>query len=380
MCSLRQLDPQDIQRQEPNTDGYYMPDALPEVQQPAALSESMLPKGPVAAQGLNSPKNGNKQRPKSALKNRGPAGNADAAGGGVVTGVARDVTDESESSWLGCLSRETAELLELPLPTDGKTVSSWRQYTFMTGAVYEGEWRGNARHGFGSQRWPEGAKYEGEWSMNVASGLGRFQHHDGDLYCGQWHSNMAHGYGVYVHRDGTTYAGQFVEDLQHGIGMESWPDGSNFLGQFVEGKKTGDGVYEWPDGSSYRGQWISNQIDGFGSYHGFDKRTYRGCWQTSAMHGCGKYEWADGRCFQGQYFCDQKDGFGLFLWADGRRYEGYWCGGVQHGLGRLSDNTGASRLAQWSYGKRVGWCEQVCINLEKRADRKQVEIVESDEA
>ena len=35
-------------------------------------------------------------------------------------------------------------------------------YTFKSGAIYDGEWRGNVRDGFGIQTWPDGAKYEGK--------------------------------------------------------------------------------------------------------------------------------------------------------------------------------------------------------------------------
>ena len=34
-------------------------------------------------------------------------------------------------------------------------------YTFSSGAVYEGEWKGSVREGWGTQIWPDGAKYEG---------------------------------------------------------------------------------------------------------------------------------------------------------------------------------------------------------------------------
>jgi hypothetical protein len=34
-------------------------------------------------------------------------------------------------------------------------------YTFKSGAVYEGEWKGSVRDGWGTQIWPDGAKYEG---------------------------------------------------------------------------------------------------------------------------------------------------------------------------------------------------------------------------
>jgi hypothetical protein len=39
-------------------------------------------------------------------------------------------------------------------------------HTFKSGAIYEGEWIGNMRDGFGIQTWADGAKYEGEWKDN----------------------------------------------------------------------------------------------------------------------------------------------------------------------------------------------------------------------
>jgi len=35
-------------------------------------------------------------------------------------------------------------------------------YTFDSGAVYEGEWLGRDRDGFGVQTWPDRARYEGQ--------------------------------------------------------------------------------------------------------------------------------------------------------------------------------------------------------------------------
>ena len=38
-----------------------------------------------------------------------------------------------------------------------------RTYTYLTGAMYEGEWKGGMRHGKGKMKWSDGAYYEGEW-------------------------------------------------------------------------------------------------------------------------------------------------------------------------------------------------------------------------
>ncbi len=57
-------------------------------------------------------------------------------------------------------------------------------FTFKSGAIYEGQWKGKIREGFGTQIWPDGAKYLGEWKNNKAEGKGKFWHVDGDMYEG----------------------------------------------------------------------------------------------------------------------------------------------------------------------------------------------------
>jgi len=287
---------------------------------------------------------------------------------GAAGGVGRDLAasceiaaDEgtSESYWTSYFASEDKELRSVADAT-GALVKSRRRHTFRTNAVYDGEWLGNERSGFGIQTWPDGAVYEGQWKQNKAWGQGRFRHCDGDVYTGQWRQNMAHGFGVYLHRDGTTYAGDFLDDLQDGVGIECWSDQSQFTGKFTRGKKSGHGIYTWPDKSSYQGQWVGNHIDGHGVYIGADGRRFEGLWKASAMHGCGRYQWPDGRIYAGQYVADQKDGFGTFTWADGRRYEGFWWKGNQHGQGRLcheSSNGVEVRVAEWAHGERVRWID-----------------------
>lgn len=55
---------------------------------------------------------------------------------------------------------------------------------FKNGVIYSGEWKGDFRHGYGIQVWPDGAKYEGQWENGKASGKGMFVHVDGDVYNG----------------------------------------------------------------------------------------------------------------------------------------------------------------------------------------------------
>ena len=59
-------------------------------------------------------------------------------------------------------------------------------YKGRLGALRLGQWKGEQRHGFGIQIWPDGAKYEGQWRNNKAHGKGRFYHVEGDVYDGDW--------------------------------------------------------------------------------------------------------------------------------------------------------------------------------------------------
>ena len=136
------------------------------------------------------------------------------------------------------------------------------EYYFKNGAIYKGQWRGNVRHGFGVQTWPDGAKYEGYWKNNKAEGKGTFWHVDGDIYEGDWKDDKANGYGIYTHVNGARYEGNWSDDLQHGFGVETWNDGSRYEGFYEEGKKQGRGKYVWSDGSSYDGHWSDNKING----------------------------------------------------------------------------------------------------------------------
>lgn len=107
------------------------------------------------------------------------------------------------------------------------------EYEFKNGSVYKGQWHGNQRHGYGSQKWPDGAKYEGEWKDNQAHGKGTFYHVDGDMYEGDWRHDKANGYGIYLHANGARYEGNWINDLQEGFGVETWVDGSKYEGYYV---------------------------------------------------------------------------------------------------------------------------------------------------
>jgi len=61
-----------------------------------------------------------------------------------------------------------------------------RQYEYLSGLVYQGEWLGGFRHGYGIAKWPDNSKYEGTWEFGYPSKKGTFFHSDGVIFKGNW--------------------------------------------------------------------------------------------------------------------------------------------------------------------------------------------------
>ncbi|CAJ1378966.1 unnamed protein product [Effrenium voratum] len=80
---------------------------------------------------------------------------------------AESPTDSGESLAANYFLREAGELQSIQHFGGGPLLRSRKRHVFKTGAVYDGQWLGNARDGFGKQTWPDGAEYIGEWQNNV---------------------------------------------------------------------------------------------------------------------------------------------------------------------------------------------------------------------
>lgn len=225
---------------------------------------------------------------------------------------------------------DVAELQTLPTDPESTKQRTDKLVTFMTGATYKGQWKGNARHGFGIQHWPDGGRYEGEWVHNQATGLGKSFHVDGSSYIGQWKDSMAHGNGIfYKKQPPSIHAGQWFRDHMHGIGFEEWHEhegdgGCKYQGQYFNGKRQGFGVYHWPDGSVYEGDWLNNSMNGYGSFIGKDGHRCNGQWKDTVIQGTGQTSSPDGTVYSGKFINHKKHGFGVLTLADGKQVKGWW--------------------------------------------------------
>lgn len=213
--------------------------------------------------------------------------------------------------------------MSIDMEESGETSSGPRPpHHFRSGAVYTGEWKGRARHGFGVQRWPDGTCYEGEWVNSAAEGRGRITFSNGDIYTGQWASSTLHGLGVYRANDGTVYMGNWVKDHREGHGFEITGDdhpGVKYAGTFRAGQKEGPGVGAWPDGGQYAGEWQGDQVGGKGVHRNARGGTFYGEWQNAARHGIGCHVWQDGRSYMGNYVANTEVSIGCYFDPSGEK-------------------------------------------------------------
>lgn len=67
---------------------------------------------------------------------------------------------------------------------------------YENGSRYEGEKKGNQRHGKGKFYYQEGSYYDGEWKNNNMHGKGKLYYANGKVaYDGQWMLDQFHGQG-----------------------------------------------------------------------------------------------------------------------------------------------------------------------------------------
>jgi len=128
------------------------------------------------------------------------------------------------------------------------------------GSVFEGQFRGRDRHGWGKFTWATGGSYEGQFDSNDMNGEGTYQWSDGSTYTGQWQQNNMGPKGIMQWTDGRKYEGQFHNGKKHGEGQLLWPDGRSYTGQWEAGKQHGFGTTVTGKGLSRKSQWEHGKL------------------------------------------------------------------------------------------------------------------------
>lgn len=248
-----------------------------------------------------------------------------------------------------------AAIIPLSKDVPGDSLGKRTPYTFKSGAVYDGEWKSQQRHGFGVQKWPDGATYVGQWEECCANGRGHFKFPTGDEYFGEFKEGFMHGRGVYRSRLLSNYEGEWFEDQHHGLGVQIFPTDcsqegamAKYSGYVANGVRSGFGVMGWPDGAEFQGQWEYDCAHGYGIGFDSDKNVFRGFMQYAAHHGLGVMESADGRVYSGQFADGVEDGFGVLREHGITTYEGFWRSGYPHGSRKVCQAQGSMEKTQGS--------------------------------
>ena len=82
-----------------------------------------------------------------------------------------------------------------------------KDFKHTDGGLYNGEWKGALKDGFGVYTYPSGAKYEGEWLDGTKEGRGVYTFAKGGIYEGEWRNGKMDGVGVRTYSSGKVSSG-----------------------------------------------------------------------------------------------------------------------------------------------------------------------------
>jgi hypothetical protein len=189
---------------------------------------------------------------------------------------------------------------------NGSTMSGSRtqgKYSSKDGSIeYDGEWRGESRHGRGKFIVAGDMKYIGSWHEDKRQGRGKCEFVDGSRYDGEWLADRFHGQGEWTTPNGHKYIGQFVNGLKHGQGHSAFSDtNEEYRGEYANGLEHGRGKRLYADGSMYNGDWLKGVRSGKGAMVYENGDQYQGEWRNDKRHGYGFCIFADGTKFRGEW-------------------------------------------------------------------------------
>jgi len=107
--------------------------------------------------------------------------------------------------------------------------------------MYDGEWKEDRLHGYGTYNYKNGDVYTGQWSAADMHGEGVMTYANQDIYDGEWKEDCKDGKGIMKYHNGDVYEGEFRKNNMHGKGTYEYADGDvlKSIGEWKEGKKCG---------------------------------------------------------------------------------------------------------------------------------------------
>lgn len=87
-----------------------------------------------------------------------------------------------------------------------------------------------------------------------------FQHTDGGVYNGEWKGALKDGFGVYTYPSGAVYAGEWLDGTKEGRGVYSFAKGGVYEGEWRNGRMEGVGVRTYSTGKVSAGVWEAGRL------------------------------------------------------------------------------------------------------------------------
>jgi hypothetical protein len=274
-----------------------------------------------------------------------------------------------------------------------------KSYTYQSGAVYTGQFKGAKRHGIGHWQHPDGEVYEGQYDDNRQSGKGVYVFgKTGKMYVGDWDRGMLHGHGVYYFNSAKTayYVGKYESDKKNGDGYymyennvltsQSWKGGELIqereatAAERVDCARQVDDVersvrpfapqllgplpttlemknFQFPSGATYCGQFSGTKKYGQGYWAHPEGDTYEGSFENNRHHGWGVYtSGKSGKKYAGQWKSGLMHGWGVYFFTpqETEFFVGQYVEDKKHGIGLYHyAESGQSKEQLWAAGELV---------------------------
>lgn len=227
-----------------------------------------------------------------------------------------------------------------------------KTYTFQSGAVYEGTFKGTKRHGKGHWKHPEGEIYEGEYVENKQHGRGVYIFGaTGKRYMGDWQQGKMHGQGVYFFapKNVSFYCGGYSGDLKHGTGFYLYDNGVMTVQTWALGEMTSETEATPAD----RVECARKVRDIFVAVRSVAPKELGA--QPDFLD-TKTFQFPSGATYTGQFYGTKKHGQGYWVHPDGDSYEGQFEDNRHCGWGvYVTGRSGKKYVGQWNEGKMNGW-------------------------
>ena len=301
----------------------------------------------------------------------------------------------------------------------------FKTYTFQSGAVYEGTFKGSKRHGRGHWRHPEGEIYEGEYAENKQHGRGIYIFGaSGKRYLGTWFQGEMAGEGVYYFsaKMNTFYCGGYEHDKKHGKGYYTYDNGVVTVQQWNVGELVSESeasptdqvecarkvrdifvsvravaprelgaqpetldvkTFQFPSGTTYTGQYHGVKKHGQGYWVHPDGDSYGGQFEDNKHFGWGVYiTGRSGKKYVGQWVDGKMNGWGVYFFTpqESEYYVGCYKEDQKHGQGLYHfAESGHSKLQLWENGvlKRESDADEAIVLAYLQAIKKLIDIVQT---